>query len=777
MSAQLPATDARAARHLIEQVRGRLARRHVVRGAALLVAAAAAAVIVSFAIDRVLDLPVAVRAVHLVLLVLGLALFARWVFAPTRVRPTDEAIAQAIEHEVPEFQDRLLSSLDFERRVQDPAEPESREMMAAAMRDAHAIASRIDPHLLVDGRPARRALALAAGALLAVVAVEFAFPEDFRLWLRRAFLLEDVSWPRRTNVVVEGFPPEGPYILTRGDDLRIVARAEGAQPPDLDLHLQELEETEDGEPRVASTDVRKMFPVPDQPGRYAFDFRAVGSSFRFWVTGGDDLDRRPTHEVRALVPPRVGAFSAKVEAPAYTGVAVETIHEPTFEALRGSKVALEFTANMPVVSARLRHTDGRTADLPLDADGRTFRTAFSLAEPDLPAGANAIEFHVELRAAAGQVSRSEDDVFRVDAVTDRAPTVRMLHPHGRIVATPSAIVPVKLFADDDFGVAEAALDMRQGTEGAWTSRIWSPTAREGDPAPKEGETPEPARPERHVHVYRAVDLDVFKGDQGVHVKPGDVLTLVVRAKDAGGQETAGADVPIEIVSPEDLAQRIQTEMQRLREDLGKTRSVQRRAVAALREMQGAGAASSDAAAVRRARDVQVDQGRVVNDTSRFLTGTRRVFDLLVLDRLGSIPTVDRLLPLYHEHLKRPPDDSGDVFPASLYATILEEKRANRLYDPELLGILLDVMDLSDRLREREGPAAQDALEKWANQAEAAAPGLGDAHARARDVLATLDAIDERLQRFDDMSQILQLAKSIRDAQKDLREKAQTPETK
>jgi hypothetical protein len=752
---------------LLAAVRARLRRSQFLRGAGLVVVALCSAVLASFALDWLLDMPVLVRAVHLALVVFGLAALARWAFLPLRTVPSDADLASAIEHDVPEFQDRFASALDFERRLTDADEPESREMMAAAVRDAAAIAGRLDGSLLVDGRPARRSILLALGATTAVFAAALAFPDEFGLWIRRGLLLHDVSWPRRTTIVVEGFPESGPLTITRGEDLRIVARADGTRPADLDLHLEELTEAAEGEePAVAFRDVRKMFPVPDQPGRYAFDFRAVSASFRFWVTGGDDTDRAPVYEVRSLVPPRVASFSARVEAPAYTGLPAVEVRDPVFEALSGSRITLGFTANMPLASARLVPSEGTAPDLVLADDGRTLSASFELT--------GTLEFHLELRARAGHANRNEDDVFRIDAATDRPPTVRMLHPHGRVAATADAIVPVKFLAEDDFGLGEATLDVRQGGNAAWTAKLWPGAAPSAAPA-----APAAARtgPQKRVHVYRAMDLRAFQGDAGVQVKSGDVLTLQVRAKDTGGLSADASEVAIEVLSPEEMAQRLTGEMSRLRDDLLQVRRAQRRTVGAIRELGQAAAAAPDAAALRRARDLQVDQGRAVNDVSRFTTGIERVLDAHVLDRLGAVPTVERLLPLYDEFLAKEPDDSGAVFPEALYARILEEKRANRLYDPEVVGILLDVMDLSERLRETEGPAAYDALERWAADGAHASTDLDVAAREAQQVLSTLDAIDERLQKFEDLAAIVQLARTIREAQDSLTKKAPAPEKK
>lgn len=753
---------------LIRTLRARLRRTQALCGGGRVAAVLCLALVASFLLDYFLDMPRAVRAVHLVAGLGALAVFIRFAFRPLGHQPTDAELASAIEHEVPEFQDRLASALDFEARLRDPQEPESREMMAATVRDAAAVASRIDGTLLVDGRPARRALVAGAASALLLIGIEISMPDAFGLWTRRGLLLEDITWPRRTTLVVEGFPAEGPKVVTRGEDLRIVARADGWLPPDVELHIEEFEEGDEGEPRKAGfRDVRRMFAVPEQPSRFAFDFRAVSSSFRFWVTGGDDDDAAPVYEVRALVPPRVASFVAEVVPPPHTGLPPATVKDPVFEALVGSVVTMKFTTNLPVASARVALAEGAPADLAAGPDGREFSWKFELVKTT--------ELHVELRAADGHGNRPEDDNFRVDASVDRPPTVRMIWPTGRVTMTPDAIVPVRVLVEDDHGLASADLDVRHGTTGSWTTRLWPGAPA---PAPAPGAEPSAASPPlRRFHVFRPIDLRTFAGDSGIQTKPDDVLTLGVRAADAGGASADGPEVAVELVSAEELSQRLTGEMSRLRDDLLQVRRAQRKSIAALRELEAEAGPAPDASVLRRGRDTQVEIGRVSGDVARFVTGIHRVLDAEVLNRLGSVPTVDRMLPIYARHLAAPPDDSGAAFPDAIYAEVLSEKRANRLYDPEIVGILLDVMDLSDRLMTKDGPDAWDALERWTADGPHAAADLTASVAAAVRVLAVLDAIDERLQTFEDLAAIIQVARAVRQAQDDLTRRPRTRETK
>lgn len=768
--------DTAAARALLADVRRRRARTAGVRGLAWTAAALCAAALGSFVLDWLLDLPLAVRVVHLGLVVAALVAVV-WVVLvrPLRRTETDEETAATVEREVPEFQDRLVSALDFEARLRNPEEPESRDMMARTVSEASAIASRLDASLLVDGRPARRAALVALGAIGCLVATEIAAGETFALWLRRGVLLEDASWPRRTVIRVLEFAEGAPRIVTKGDDLRIVAEVTGDRPQDLDLHFEEIDDAT-GEVRVR--DLRRLFPVPDQPGRYAFDFRAIPSSFRFWVTGGDDQDERPLYVVRALTRPGIASHSAKVEYPAYSGLPAVEIREPAIQALAGTKVTYSFTSNIPLRSARIV-IGGRVAadaagettatepapdaplpgtELALAEDKRSFRWEVTVTET--------ADAHLVLTAIEGHTNRPEDDNYRLEVVNDRPPVIRVLYPYDRLTRTHVGLLPVKTVVEDDFGLREVRLEYHEEKTTPSVLRIWPGDTPEG---PGAAEPATPKAPAKYAHVHRPLDLDQFPKESGIDLKPGDVLTVQVRATDTGSGESTSRDLVVDIATREDIHNRLTGEMNRLREDVSQARRIQRRTLAGLRELQttvaAAPGAAADSAALGRAKDLAVDVSRSVADVVRFETGIYRVFDSYVMNRIGSEPTIQRLIPMYKEALDAAPDETGSIFPQKLYDTIVDEKRAKVIYDKDVLGILLDVMDLTNVVRLDSGPKAYDSLDRWSG-AEApkvsTAADLQTSITAGEALLAALDAIEDRMQRFQDLAEIVATLQRLRD---------------
>ncbi len=746
--------DLRPVRSVLAVLRSRLRRTRTIRAAAIVAAGAAVLIVVSFALDRFLDLPWTVRAVHLALAIGGLGALTVWVTRPLRVRVADEDLAQALEDVVPELGDRVASALDFERRLDDPHERESRTMMRAVVRQAAAFAAQIRPATLIDGRPAKRAAAAAFAAATLLVVVAAAAPTEFALWVRRGLLLADVEWPRRTAIRVLDFPPDEARIITHGDDLQIVAEVTGKRPRELRLHYEALEYVDAAsEPVVTETDTRRMFPIEDEngaTGRYTFQFRAISTSFRFWVTGGDDNDRDPVYGVRSLVPPRVASITGRVTYPAYSALLPATVREASFDVLAGSRVELKLRTNMPLASARLVHEDGATQEvLPTGAGDEL---ALEFTPFDL------VSFHLELTAASGQRNRKDDDRFLIRAVPDRAPEVRVLFPLGRLYRTPQGFVPVKALVRDDFGVAAAAIDVESDDAVLLQAPLYPPAAA-ADTAPG-GAAAGDANTSKRVDLHHSLELAALSAGDAPAARPGEVLHVLVRATDNDGQETTAPEVTIEVLSPEDLERRLAQRQVGLRDQLTQLRAHQRRTLDGIRALAADARERADAAARDRGRDLQVDQGRVSSEIEQFLRGIHRVFDAYVMNRLGSAPTIDRLLPLYDEALRQPIEDGGEVFSRTLYEKIVAAKREKLLYDPEILGTLLEIMDIGDRCGRELSPGIYDVLRSWSDGDDARTALLDEAESRAEDLAAALREIDRRMDRWEDLNEIIELARQI-----------------
>lgn len=722
------------------------------RGTGLVVGGVGVVVVASFLLDYWLELPRVVRGIHLALVGIGLIVAVRNLLLRPLSRPlSEEDLAHVLEAGAPELEDRVSSALDFATRVDDPDEPESRELMRRVLDEAERRVGDVAVGPMIDRRPALRAGLVAAGGVLALLLTIGLAGDAFGIWVQRGVLVGDVDWPRRTTLVLEGFPEDNHLSVTRGDELRIVAVAQGKAPREVTLHYEELNfASPDAEPEVVLRDERKMYPLEQQPERYSFTFRSVSASFRCWVTGGDDQDDRPVYTVRAEVPPRIGDIAATITYPEYTGLAPETLRQPDLELLEGSQVRLSLQANMPLASARMLPSDAAPVDLPVLGDRDRLELTF---EVDVDR-----EFRLELVAESGQRNREQDDRFSITRIADDEPSIRMLFPEGQLYRTPNGIVPVKAMVMDDFGLGRIETDIRVNTDAPTTNLVWSDAASADD-----------AGNVREFEAYAPLDLATLgnSGDEADIVAAGDRVHLTVRAFDSGGGIAEADGTSIEIVAPEALERRLAQRQLQLREALSQLRRDQRRTLQLATELAAAlDAAPPDARSLERARDLQVDQGRVTNDLRQFRSGIRGVMDAYVLNRLGTPTTGDRLLAMYREAFDVPVSESGAVFPESLYDAVLVEKRAERIYDPEVLGALLDILDLTEQATIDLSPQVYDAARGFVDDDRDPAR-LAEARRLSVELETLLARIDERMDRWEALNELIALAYQVRDAQDEL----------
>ena len=138
-----------------------------------------------------------------------------------------------------------------------------------------------------------------------------------------------------------------------------------------------------------------------------------------------------------------------------------------------------------------------------------------------------------------------------------------------------------------------------------------------------------------------------------------------------------------------------------------------------------------------------------------------------MNRVGSVPTIDRLLPFYHDTLAQPVEDGEEVFSRALYDRIVAEKRERRLYDPEILGTLLEIMDHGDGARVDLSPGVYEALRTWSDGADARPETLEEAQRRAEQLEQRLRELDRSMDRWEDLNEIIELARQIAIRQKQI----------
>ncbi|MCZ6786109.1 MAG: hypothetical protein O7E54_02980, partial [Planctomycetota bacterium] len=610
----------RPLRESLARLRARIRALLFVHGSARLVVFLVAMLSLLFFADYLLRLPPAVRRITFFGLLAGLGVVVlRRLVRPLSVPLTDERLAARIEAEHPELNDRLASSLSFSRASQNPDNEDSPELMRRVVEET----VRLVPQISFRGTAkSGRAMCWAgvAAILLALsVATAVAEQDLVGTFMRRNLLWQDVSWPRRTTLVVQEMQPGVPRLVTRGRETTVRVRAEGSVPDRVEFSYWEQGAEGSLVERI------DLAPQADDPSVFTLNL-PVYTSYEFTVTGGDD-DRALVYGIEALTPPAILDVEVACTYPGYLQRKPETLRGGDQRLPAGSRLRILMHTNMEVEGAKV--SVGTEAALVLDRVGeKTFAWEVTL-ERDL-------RYSVRLVGANGQENDPGVDTFILRALKDRAPMVRVNTPSSRADRSPEGVLMVSFTARDDHRITGASLILRINEEEEFAVDV----TRAGVGTPPHagirllpGSTEDP-----ELFIGLAViDLSKLRAEKGDRpLKRNDYVRFRVAATDSAGQRKETRRRRVEIVSEDQLDRNLQGRQQILREAVERALTRQREAASALASVRTILQSKEESAAdgLRSwGRRAQGAQGRVLHDLRKIAGQIVRVMNLYVFIRL------------------------------------------------------------------------------------------------------------------------------------------------
>jgi len=429
-----------AARVEFEQLRGR-ARRGIwvetlgVTG--LLLIGYAMATLLT---DRFLRLELAFRFV----LLAGFGVFVafnvrRLLLRPLGIRLDDEEMALAVERRAPDMQEALISSLQFDRTLQDAAAGrESRELMAAVVARTNSQLRAIPFHSAIDARRVRRFFAGIAAAFVFFVGWGVVDSSSLSIWAQRNLLLGSVDWPRHTTLSFAGDSAD--VRIPQGDALTIGVDAAGEVPEQVFLTYKFADGEAGTEPMSRTAD-----------SQFSLTLDAVLEDVVLRAEGGDSLPA----ELRVTVVerPRIEQLEVAIGFPAYMEREPEVIGptEGDVRLPRGSTLRIAGRSHKPIVESFALLGDDRKVLLQRGEDDRSF---VGELKPER-SGLLVIDVIDTDQLGAGTPPKL---LLRVG--DDKAPQVGFrLRGIGSLIST-HARIPGDLKVKDDFGLRDIAVSMR-----------------------------------------------------------------------------------------------------------------------------------------------------------------------------------------------------------------------------------------------------------------------------------------------------------------------------
>ncbi len=723
----------------------------LLHGIARLVVLALLMLGVQFAADYTLRLPLGARAFYLLLLLAGLAyVAARHLFRPLLASSSDTLLARRVEAAHPELADRLLSSLAFERAVADPENEESPALMRLVAEQTAAMAGSIPFAAVAVARIPARWGALAALLVVLAGLSATAHPAETSIFLRRAVLLSDVSWPRRTTLAVVDMAPGESRRITLGRECAIQIRAEGSAPERVLFTF--WERGADG--GAGHPETVELAPSAEDPSLFAFGL-LVAASYSFTVTGGDD-DRALEYRIDALRPPAVLGIEMQCTFPPYLGMAPETLTGGDQRVPEGTSIRLLVRTNMDLARASVSFGSGEPR--PLEPEGARAYALDLVVDRDL-------RYALRLSGANGEENDAGTDTFVIRVAKDHPPVVRVLTPGARTERLAGGVVLVAFTARDDYRIDRTVLRYTVG-EGKERTVVLGESG--GDAvvlrrAPgSAGEGGADA-----LLALAVIDLARLLDDQGNPLRAGSFVQYGIDATDSAGQAQRARTLSrIEAIPDEDLARLAEAWQQELREAVPRARDHAGNPL-----FDGHAEARAEPGELRRwAGRAQATQARVIDDLDTLSRQVQNLLNLYVFNRWGESGTAEQILPYYETHLLEAGDGSGQSFRGSLYRTLrlAQEEKAIRTG----LGYakLVEMCDLADRLAADHAPAAYRALARAGAREtlpEAIDAALAEALARRQSVLDGLDRLARLMHEWQTFETAVRSFKALRDTQADV----------
>jgi len=373
------------------------------------------------------------------LLLLGAIAFTLIGFFRECLRPLSlEAAAVYVEAKHPELYNNLISSLQVPEALErQPATGISRTLVERLLDITRQQVEVLAREALVEWKDVRRQLGMVAPLAMAALGLA---------WLAPQLLIDSASQllnpfsaltPHQTVLTLGDYPRR----ILMGHPLTVQVMAQGMAPAEVRLRSWHAGKEKEREDRMLS----------QGQGLFSHTFSGLRTPVKFQATARGTTSEMG--EVDVVVAPAVGDFRVRYQYPDYTQLPPK-VEEGTghIEALAGSEVRIDMSANKPMAEGKLVFDDETQLPLIVRADGLLRATAIITR----PGG-----YRVEVTDTDGFTN--EDKLhYQIHIIPDAAPQVDLLSPAPELEIEEGHVIPLEYEARDDFGVKDVTLVYRVG---------------------------------------------------------------------------------------------------------------------------------------------------------------------------------------------------------------------------------------------------------------------------------------------------------------------------
>ena len=346
------------------------------------------------------------------------------------------ALAWLLEGAVPDFNEKLISAVEFSKEEDIRT---SRELIEHVLDEAEVDLLKISPRRVF---PLGKQHFLVPAIALTAFIVSLCIPH-----LKAARLIRRVVYPSVHDATVGRFDlsivKPVPGARAEGDTIAFVVRCTDPSVRDVKLCVRDH--------RVKRYKMR----YDERTGLFIYSLHNVRRSMDYWATRAKVTSAR--HHLRVDRRQKIESFTVYYKFPPYTGLpeSATTSTSGDLRAYRDSTATLEVKATVPLQKMIINGHGCRSGEegtwqrsLPLGEAGTTGRFRLKIERNG--------SYSVTLRDMAG-LENLNPLVYSVVALDDKAPTVDLNHPTSDLYLDPGGAAALAWAAEDDFGIDHVEL--------------------------------------------------------------------------------------------------------------------------------------------------------------------------------------------------------------------------------------------------------------------------------------------------------------------------------
>lgn len=352
---------------------------------------------------------------------------------------SNESLCRKIERLYPEIKDRLLNAIQLYEKPEEMGFY-SQELIGRSLRNVYTDVKKMEFKKVVPRKALYKKLkflALSATFSLLIFTIFAPQYKDAAIHILHPTRDFPVSPPFSLSI-----KPGNTSVLW-GEDVKIEINSTGRHPSHVELSL-----------RTAS-DVRVIQLPADSEGVFTYTLKRVSKPTRYLSYVEDnsfwekwDIVSTSEYEISVINRPLIKNLLIKLTYPAYSAM------PPTYQeanigeiaALKGTEVSVKVSSNKPISEAFIVFSDSTRTAMQVNENSATGN--FSLMRNG--------SYHILLRDI-DLITNPEPVEYRLTALRDEYPLVRILSPGRDIDLDRSMIIPLKFEIEDDFGFSGVKL--------------------------------------------------------------------------------------------------------------------------------------------------------------------------------------------------------------------------------------------------------------------------------------------------------------------------------